>query len=146
MSHMIVGNKYFLKTGRWLSWMDALSDIKPDSVFILKRIEDDGIHLFESPTGKPFCVEESSVQWYDEKSAMREVVPEPVSGTSPSLLSVDEFEWRLPAGTFFRVNGKHEPLYLVMSNSHVFNLTESRCIQLAAHASRMHLYQLLMFN
>lgn len=124
MSNMIVGNKYFLKTGSWLSWMDALSDIKPDSVFTLKRIEDDGFHLFEAPTGKPFCMKESRVQWYDEKSAMREI-PKADSGTRPNLLAVDE-SWLLPAGTFFRVNGKHEPLYLVMSNSHVFNLTEKQ--------------------
>lgn len=124
MSHMIVGNKYFLKTGSWQSWMGALSDIKPDSIFTLKRIEDDGIHLFESPTGKPFYVEESRVQWYDEKSAMREI-PKADNGTRPNLLAVDE-SWLLPAGTFFRVNGKHTPLYLVMSNSHVFNLTEKQ--------------------
>lgn len=37
-----------------------------------------------------------------------------------------DVEWRLPAGTFFRVANSHTPLYLVMSNSHVFNLTEKQ--------------------
>lgn len=124
MSRMIVGNKYFLKTGSWESWMDALSDIKPDSIFILERIEEDGIHLFESPTGKPFCVGESDVEWYDEQCSMREI-PKADAGIRPNLLAADE-GWLFPAGTFFRVNGKHTPLYLVMSNSHVFNLTEKQ--------------------
>lgn len=66
----------------------------------------------------------ADVEWYDDKSAMREI-PKADAGTRPNLLAVDE-GWLFPAGTFFRVNGKHTPLYLVMSNSHVFNLTEKQ--------------------
>lgn len=76
--------------------------------------------------GYPDCVyvRIKWLKWYDEQSAMREI-PKADSGTRPNLLAVDE-GWLLPAGTFFRVNGKHTPLYLVMSNSHVFNLTEKQ--------------------
>ena len=71
--------------------------------------------------GFPDCVyvPTRDLVWYDEKSAMREITPVREAEESVS-------EWRLPAGTFFRVNGKHTPLYLVMSNSHVFNLTEKQ--------------------
>ena len=46
----------------------------------------------------------------------------------PLLVEAEESisEWCLPAGTFFRVANKHTPLYMVMSNSHVFNLTEKQ--------------------
>lgn len=115
MSKLIVGEKYYLQSGCWESWMDVISNVKPDTLLVLTRIESDGIHRFESSAGDIIFLEDYRVQWYDEQCAMREVVNEPVTES--------ETEWRLPAGTFFRVNGKHDPLYLVMSNSHVFNLT-----------------------
>ena len=112
---LIEGEQYCLKPGAWERWMDVLCGVKPDTVLTLAHIHSDNIHRFVTPEGKSIFLGEWKIQWYDEKCAMREVVNEPVTES--------ETEWRLPAGTFFRVNGKHEPLYLVMSNSHVFNLT-----------------------
>ncbi|QPB11931.1 hypothetical protein [Providencia phage PSTCR2] len=127
MSKLIVGELYVVT---------KLTSSKPwvrlgDTIKLLRKERYESHLWLNLATGCEFFMNVTQpsyagVQWYDEKSAMREVVPEPVSGTNPSLLTVDEFEWRLPAGTFFRVNGKHEPLYLVMSNSHVFNLTEKQ--------------------
>ncbi|QHJ80122.1 MAG: hypothetical protein [Caudoviricetes sp.] len=117
MSTLIEGERYYLKSGKWENWMDAFSGVKPDSIITLTQLESDGMHLFESPTGRTICLNADKVQWYDEKSAMREI---------PKQEPKAESEWRLPAGTFFRVANSHTPLYLVMSNSHVFNLTEKQ--------------------
>lgn len=114
-TRLLVGQTYRVKPECWSPWMGALSGVYPETTIVLHKIESDGIHTFKTLDDKTICLDDSMVFWYDEQSAMREVSPEPVHE--------DDSEWRLPAGTFFRVNGKHEPLYLVMSNSHVFNLT-----------------------
>lgn len=113
---LIEGETYRVKPFALEPWMSELCDVYAHTNIVLSRIESDGIHIFSVEGSKhSICLSEHRVEWYDEQSAMREVVNEPVAES--------ETEWRLPAGTFFRVNGKHEPLYLVMSNSHVFNLT-----------------------
>lgn len=116
MSKLIVGELYVVtKLHIGKPWVRLGDKIK------LVGICRDESHLWLNlSTNREFYMTVGSesyadVEWYDEQCAMREVVNEPVTES--------ETEWRLPAGTFFRVNGKHEPLYLVMSNSHVFNLT-----------------------
>lgn len=100
-----------------------------DTIKLLRRERDDSHLWLNTATGGVFFMNVTQpsyagVQWYDEKSAMREI-PKADNGTRPNLLAVDE-SWLLPAGTFFRVANKHTPLYMVMSNSHVFNLTEKQ--------------------
>ncbi|QQK88342.1 hypothetical protein [Providencia phage PSTRCR_120] len=123
----IVGQTYRVKP-EWIeAWMMPYGVTPRDPLVKLIMKEDaDDVHLYETHSGEHIYLASQRLQWFDEKSAMREVVPESVSGTNPSLLMVDEFEWSLPAGTFFRVANKHTPLYMVMSNSHVFNLTDKQ--------------------
>lgn len=118
-----VGFKYTVKPEQYEAWMMQYG-VGRDSILELVHIDSYGCHTYETPTGQSICLHDFRIQWYDEKSAMREI-PKADNGTRPNLLAVDE-SWLLPAGTFFRVNGKHTPLYLVMSNSHVFNLTEKQ--------------------
>lgn len=123
MMKLIEGEQYVITSVQ--PWVVNDYGLDVGSVLTLVQLENDANHLWRTQSGKVIflTVTESrymespsaTVQWYDEQCAMREVVNEPVTES--------ETEWRLPAGTFFRVNGKHEPLYLVMSNSHVFNLT-----------------------
>lgn len=123
MSKLIEGETYVVTSAQ--PWVVREYGIGVGNLLTLIRIETDNSHLWKTETGfeifltvgKSAFMDEPSatVEWYDAQCAMREVVNEPVNES--------ETEWRLPAGTFFRVNGKHEPLYLVMSNSHVFNLT-----------------------
>lgn len=125
MSKLIVGELYVVT---------KLTSSKPwvklgDTIKLLRKNRDKSHLWLNTATGGEFFMtvtqpSYADVQWYDEKSAMREI-PKADNGTRPNLLAVDE-SWLLPAGTFFRVNGKHTPLYLVMSNSHVFNLTEKQ--------------------
>lgn len=113
---MIEGETYRVKPFELEPWMNELCGVYAHTNIVLRKIEPDGIHIFSVEGSKrSICLSEHRVEWYDGQSAMREV--------TPVLVSLDDSEWRLPAGTYFRVNGKHEPLYLVMSNSHVFNLT-----------------------
>ena len=118
-TRLLVGQTYRVKPECWAPWMRILSGVYPDTTIVLRKIESDGIHIFDACDDKAICLEEHKVFWYDEKSAMREITPVREAEESVS-------EWRLPAGTFFRVANKHTPLYMVMSNSHVFNLTEKQ--------------------
>lgn len=118
-TRLLVGQTYRVKPECWSPWMGAIRGVYPETTIVLRKIESDGIHIFDVCDDKAICLEGSKVFWYDEKSAMREITPVREAEESVS-------EWRLPAGTFFRANGKHTPLYLVMSNSHVFNLTEKQ--------------------
>ena len=125
MSKLIVGELYIVT---------KLTGIRPcvklgDTIKLLRKERNESHLWLNTATGEEFFMTVTQpsyvdVQWYDEKSAMREI-PKADAGTRPNLLAVDE-GWLFPAGTFFRVNGKHTPLYLVMSNSHVFNLTEKQ--------------------
>lgn len=118
-TRLIVGQTYRVKPEFWSPWMEGFCGVTEETTIVLRKIESDGIHIFDVSNGSIICLEERKVFWYDEKSAMREITPVREAEETVS-------EWRLPAGTFFRVDGKHTPLYLVMSNSHVFNLTEKQ--------------------
>lgn len=116
MSKLIVGETYVVTKLNFSRQEVNLGD----KIKLVGKSRDESHLWLNLSTNRAFYMTVGSesyadVQWYDEQCAMREVVNEPVTES--------ETEWRLPAGTFFRVNGKHEPLYLVMSNSHVFNLT-----------------------
>lgn len=123
-TRLIVGQTYRVKPEFWSPCMEGFCGVTEETTIVLRKIESDGIHIFDVSNGSIICLEERKVFWYDEKSAMREI-PKADNGTRPNLLAVDE-SWLLPAGTFFRVANKHTPLYMVMSNSHVFNLTEKQ--------------------
>lgn len=109
--------KYTIKPEQYEAWMMQYG-VERESILVLVHLDSHGCHMYETPTGQTICLYDFRVQWYDEKSAMREVP----KVTKPEVKD----EWLLPAGTYFRVNGKHYPLYLVMSNSHVFNLTDKQ--------------------
>ena len=122
MSKLIVGETYVVTKLNFSRQEVNLGD----KIKLVGKSKDESHLWLNLSTNRAFYITVGSgsyadVQWYDEQCAMREV-PKADSGTRPNLLATDE-SWLLPAGTFFRVNGKHEPLYLVMSNSHVFNLT-----------------------
>ena len=124
MSKLIVGELYVVT---------KLTSSKPwvslgDTIKLLRRERDESHLWLNLATGREFFMNVTQpsyagVQWYDEKSAMREMT----QPTQPEAANDELFsEWQLPVGTFFRVANKHTPLYMVMSNSHVFNLTEKQ--------------------
>lgn len=120
----IVGQTYRVKP-EWIEdWMMQLGITPRDPLVTLIMKEDaDKVHLYETHTGEHIYLASQRLQWFDEKSAMREMTqPTQQVAANDELFS----EWQLPVGTFFRVANKHTPLYMVMSNSHVFNLTDKQ--------------------